>query len=72
MNDLLASGKAEAYKGSVHLGLFGLATICLAYNAGAAVVRPQARLLVNVALYGALALFEATQVKSHWSSGGRS
>lgn len=69
MNDLLASGKGEIYKGTVHLGLFTLAAICGAYNLGAAVVRPHPRLFLNVALYGALAAFEATQVHGHWSDG---
>ena len=67
MNDFLENGRGEVYKGSVHLGLFALAAVCLAYNAGAAVVRPHPRLFLNVALYGALAAFEATQVHGHWS-----
>jgi hypothetical protein len=48
--------------------LFGLAAVCSAYNAGACVLTPCARLQRQAALYGGLAVWEATQVYRHWRS----
>jgi hypothetical protein len=58
--------RSEGFKGSIHLALFGLAAICAAYNAGAAVLLPCARLQRQALLYGCLATWEATQVHRHW------
>lgn len=56
----------EVYKGSVHLTLFGLLVVCAAYNLGALMVRPTARLVGQTLLYGGLAVHEARQVRGHW------
>lgn len=68
MNDLLHRDTGEVYKGSIHLALFGLASICAAYNLGALSVRPEWRLGANTGIYLALALFEAKQVRAHFGS----
>jgi hypothetical protein len=65
---LFQCDRGEAYKGSIHLALFGLAAICAAYNTGAAVVRPSRQLTLQAGLYGLLAAAEAYQVASHWGS----
>jgi hypothetical protein len=61
------SDVSESYKGSIHLGLFALAAVCGAYNLGALLSRKEWRLGMNVAVYSALAAFEAMQVKGHFS-----
>lgn len=65
MTDLFYPGRAETLKWSVHAGLFGLASICVAYNACAYVLRGQAHLARNVALYAALASVELAQMERH-------
>ena len=62
---LLTPDHAESFKSLVHLSLFGLAAMCLGYNAMAWSERRQAHLAVNAVVYGALAVFEATQVTRH-------
>ena len=66
MNDLLHQSTGEGFKGSIHLALFGLASVCAAYNAGALCVRPEWRLGANTGIYLVLALFEAKQVRAHY------
>jgi hypothetical protein len=67
VTDVLHKDVSETYKGSVHLALFGLASVCAAYNLGACVVRPEWRLGVNAAGYALLMAIEAAQIKAHWS-----
>lgn len=57
----------EEYKGAVHLVLFAFAAICAAYNAGTAIATNSPRLRVQAAGYLSLAMWEASQVKCHWS-----
>lgn len=66
-SDMLGCGVSETYKGSIHLALFALASICAAYNAGAALCRPSRRLQAQVIWYTALATWEAVQINMHWS-----
>jgi hypothetical protein len=57
----------EDYKGAWHLVMFGGAFVCLAYNAGEWCARKEWRLAFNVAIYTAAVLFEAKNVKGHFS-----
>lgn len=65
--DMLGCGISETYKGSIHLVLFALASICCAYNAGAALCRPCRRLQAQTIYYAAFAAWEAVQINEHWS-----
>lgn len=58
-------GEAELFKGSIHLGMFGLAVTCLAYNAMAYSLRKQQHLLTNAVVYAGLSWFEARQIQRH-------
>lgn len=66
MNELLHQETGEVYKGSIHLALFALASICAAYNVGAVCLRPDKRLVMNALTYTGLAVLEARQVRHHW------
>lgn len=71
-DDLLQTdSRSEFYKGAIHLALFALASVCVAYNCGACVLRPCRRLTYQALLYGALAAHEASQVKAHFAASGR-
>ena len=61
----LYEGEAEGFKAGVHLGLFGLAVACLGYNLMAWGERKDRHLLRNVAVYGALTVYEYHQITSH-------
>lgn len=61
-------GRSETFKAGVHLGLFGLAAICLAYNLAAASERPSRHLAFNVAVYGGLVFLEGYHVIGHVSA----
>lgn len=61
----LQPGEAEPFKAGVHLGLFGLAVACVGYNLMAWTERRERHLLQNVAVYGALTLYEYQQIRSH-------
>lgn len=64
---LCESGEAEMFKGLIHLSLFGLAVTCTSYNAMAWGQRRQWHLAQNVLVYGALAAYEAAQIRRHLS-----
>lgn len=64
--DILQADVCEVYKGSIHLALFALASICAAYNVGAVYLRPDKRLVMNALTYTGLAVLEARQVRHHW------
>lgn len=68
MDELKADG-SEAFKASVHLGLFSLAITCLAYNAMSYGQRRETHLLRNAIAYGGLAVYEVLQMARHWNSG---
>jgi hypothetical protein len=46
--------------------LFGIASVCAAYNCGEAVVRPTRRSAAQAVLYGLMAVHEAHQTRCHW------
>src|SRR5262245_49979436 len=62
---LLQCGKCEPLKLSVHAGMLGIATICLAYNAAAWLSRRQTHLAVNTVLYSCLTIWEQRHVAHH-------
>jgi hypothetical protein len=64
--EILCGNRAEAYKGAVHMLLFGIASVCAAYNCGEAVVRPTRRSAAQAVLYGLMAAHEAHQTRCHW------
>jgi hypothetical protein len=65
---MLSCGVGEEFKGYVHLAVFSLASICLAYNVGSALVRRDGRLGAQAVGYAGLAAWEARQIKAHWGS----
>ena len=65
MTDLFYPGHGERVKYAVHGGLFALASICVAYNGIAFVLRGSPHLARNVALYAALAGIELAQMERH-------
>jgi hypothetical protein len=66
MNDpLINAGTADGFKAGVHLGLFGLAVTCLAYNAMAYIQRKEGHLLRNGLVYAALSVYEVIQIEAH-------
>jgi TM2 domain-containing membrane protein YozV len=66
MNDeLVDHGHAELFKAGIHFGIFGLAAMCLGYNAMAFGQRGERRLLVNTILYAAALAFETNQIVRH-------
>jgi hypothetical protein len=62
---LLQCGKCEPLKLSVHAGMLGIATLCLAYNAAAWLSRRQTHLAVNAVLYSCLTIWEQRHVAHH-------
>lgn len=56
---------SERFKGSVHLALFGLASVCAAYNVGAFLHRKEWRLGINAVGYVALMAIETMQIEAH-------
>jgi hypothetical protein len=58
---------SERYKGGIHLGLFGLASVCAAYNVGAFLQKKEWRLGLNAVGYVALMAIEKAQIEAHWS-----
>lgn len=66
--DITRAGCSEPFKGTVHLGIFGLATAAGLYNLAAFVARPSPHLARNVAIYTALSWFEARNVLGHLRS----
>lgn len=54
----------EGFKGWIHMGLFACTVTCAAYNASQSGRKQRVQALV----YTALAVWEATQVKSHWEA----
>jgi hypothetical protein len=62
---LVACGTGEGFKAGVHLGVFGLAVMCLGYNALAFSERRERHLAANVGVYAALAWFELRQIVRH-------
>lgn len=71
MSDILQSRTGETAKGTLHLGMFGLAVTFACYNAVAYGAREKGqrdgRLLFNAALYVGLAGYEAFNTHCHWS-----
>lgn len=67
-NDLFNCGVSEGYKGGIHLAMFGLLSICAAYNLGCAVTRSSKRLRNQFAYYTIAAIYEAIQVRQHWGN----
>ena len=64
-DEFLERGCGEGFKCGVHLALFGLAVTAGLYNAMAWQQRRKAHLARNVAIYGALAAYEAVQTVHH-------
>jgi hypothetical protein len=62
---VLQCGKCEPLKLSVHAGMLGIATLCLAYNAAAWLSRRQTHLAVNTVLYSCLTIWEQRHVAHH-------
>ena len=62
---LLYPGHAERVKYAVHFGLFGLASVCCAYNAAAWLVRKDHHLATNALLYLGLTLIEWEHMGHH-------
>jgi hypothetical protein len=62
---LLQCGKCEPLKLSVHAGMLGISTLCLAYNAAAWLSRRQTHLAVNTVLYSCLTIWEQRHVAHH-------
>jgi hypothetical protein len=65
MTDITTAGTLETYKLSIHLAMFGLSSICLAYNVGRCFDCGTHRNHVSTVVYTALMIFEALQVKNH-------
>lgn len=65
--EITQPGVSEHAKAVVHLGLFGLACVTLAYNLTALAARPARHLAVNALVYLGLALFEAHHTLGHLS-----
>ena len=63
--DLTRPGESEGFKSIVHLGIFGLVCAAGLYNLAACCRRPAPHLVRNVAIYGALAVFEARNALGH-------
>lgn len=61
----IASGEDEALKGSFHAATAVLALLMAGYGFLAFAERREPHLLVNGALYSALTVFEAFQVRHH-------
>ena len=66
---VLQSGNCEPLKLSVHAGMLGIATLCLAYNAAAWLTRRERHLGVNAVLYAGLTIWEASHVMHHSQRG---
>lgn len=65
-DDLFNCGVSEGYKGGIHLAMFGLFSICAAYNLGCAFTRSSSKSRNQFAYYTIAAMYEATQVRAHW------
>jgi hypothetical protein len=62
---LFYPGNHESVKYAVHGGLFALASVCVAYNLGAYILRRERHLARNVVIYAALAGVELAQMERH-------
>jgi len=62
---VLQCGNCEPLKLGVHAGMFGIAALCLAYNAAAWLSRRQTHLAVNTVLYSCLMIWEQRHVAHH-------
>ena len=62
---LCESGEAEEFKLLVHLGVFGLAVACAAYNGMAFGQRRTRHLFVNALVYLGIAACEKRQMQRH-------
>lgn len=68
MKEITTAGTLETYKLSIHLAMFGLSSVCLAYNVGRCFDCGTHRNHVSTVVYTALMIFEGFQVKGHASS----
>lgn len=65
MTKLFHPGESEPLKLAVHGGLFTLAAVCAGYNAVAWILRGDAHLARNAAIYTALSALELAQMERH-------
>ncbi len=62
---VIVVGEGEIFKAGIHLGLFGLATTCLCYNALAYTQRREPRLAWNIGVYAGIVAYEWWQIERH-------
>lgn len=65
IDECFEEGVGEGFKAGIHLGLFGLAVACLAYNTLAFTQRREKHLARNIGVYSFLAWYEAEQIRAH-------
>lgn len=68
MTEFFMPGRAETTKLAVHGGLLALAAVAAGYNLCAFVLRGDAHLARNAAVYATLTALEAVQVEKHWKA----